>query len=238
VKSIPPPHTVRSITRVLRQIEGFKASDTSQLFVPLSSQTPANDSTYISLSSHSLPGLSAQQPLALVVQSQASFRSKVKAENLSNVTDIHEINYGVCLASTSIHPFTYTDQITIVYYRLYSKEGALVSKTSFKRDEPSLGRINILSIKPPQTVTSLKARICGMEKLDSYTPNLVENIFSEKVIGNDAISFLGASYPGQQEDQPMAVICNPFDQSTKSKRVLRPLQLRLQGQSPVLSSRY
>lgn len=29
VKSIPPPHTARSIARVLRQIEGFKTSDTS-----------------------------------------------------------------------------------------------------------------------------------------------------------------------------------------------------------------
>lgn len=102
VKSIPPPHTVRSIARVLRQIEGFKASDTSQLFRPLSSQTPENDSTHISLSSHSLPGLSAQQPLALVVQSQASLRSKGTADNLSKVTDIHKINYGVCLASQSI----------------------------------------------------------------------------------------------------------------------------------------
>lgn len=112
-----------------------------------------------------------------------------------------------------------------------------MSKTSFKKDEPSLGRINILSIVPPQTVASLQARIYGVEKLDGYTPHLLENIFIKKLIGNGAMSFLGASHPGQQEDQPMAVICNPFnDQSTMSPRVLPPLQLRPQGQSVVLSS--
>ena len=141
------------------------------------------------------------------------------------------------MLSISIHPCPHTDLITVVYYRLYSKEGALVSKTSFKKDEPSLGRINILSIVPPQTVASLQARIYGVEKLDGYTPHLLENIFIKKLIGNGAMSFLGASHPGQQEDQPMAVICNPFnDQSTMSPRVLPPLQLRPQGQSVVLSS--
>lgn len=234
MKSIPPPHTVRSIARVLRQIEGFKVSDTSQLFVPLSSQTPENDSTHLCLSSHSLPGLSAQQPLALVVQSQASLRSKDTAENLFKGTDTHEINHGVCLAST--HTCTHTDQITAVYYRLYSKEGALVSKTYFEEDEPSLGRINILSIKPPQTVKSLKARIAKVEELQGVDVQLLENIFSEKENGNGAISFFGASYSGQQEDQPMAAICNPLDQSTTSMRVLRPPQLRRKGQSAVSSS--
>ncbi|EDR09187.1 uncharacterized protein LACBIDRAFT_326579 [Laccaria bicolor S238N-H82] len=79
---------------------------------------------------------------------------------------------------------------------------------------------------PPQTVSSFQARIYGVEKLDGYTPYLFENIFSEKTIGNGAMSFSGASHPGQKEDQPMAVVCNPFELSTMSPRVLRPPQFR------------
>jgi len=110
--------------------------------------------------------------------------------------------------------------------------------TGFKKDDSSLGRINILSIKPPQTVTSLKTCIAKKEGLQSVNVQLLENIFSEKPIGDGTISFFGASYPGQQEDQPMAVIGNiPHHPSTTSSwRVLRPHRLREEGLSAVLSS--
>ena len=140
------------------------------------------------------------------------------------------------MLSISIRPCPYAVLITIVYYRLYSRESALASKTSFKRDEPSFGRINVLSIKPPQTVTSLKAPIAKVEECRGVDVQLLEDIFSEKEIENGIISFFGASYPGQQEDQPMAVICNLLDQATTSSRVLGPLKLRQEGQSTVLSS--
>jgi hypothetical protein len=40
-----------------------------------------------------------------------------------------------------------------VYYWLYEEEGAMASsKTSFDQDDSSLGRIDTLSIVPPQTV--------------------------------------------------------------------------------------
>ena len=139
------------------------------------------------------------------------------------------------MLSISIRPCPYTVLITIVYYRLYSRESALASKTFFKKDEPSLDRINHATTDHE---VSQNTHFGGgrTQRLQlGYNPYLFQNIFSEKDIGNGTISFLGASHPGQQEDQPMAVLYNPDDLSTVSKRLLLPLQLRQQGQSQVLS---
>ncbi|KIJ94039.1 hypothetical protein K443DRAFT_371199 [Laccaria amethystina LaAM-08-1] len=161
VKSVPPPHTVRTISRVLRRIEGFNASDASQLFVPLSNRVPEEDSTYVNLSGHSpsVGLLSVGQPLALVVHSEASLRSKERVETSSELLETCNINY--------------------VHYRLYSEEGALVSKRSFKEGDPSLGRLNILSIRPPHTVWTLRKRIAKVEDLDPSGLQILADIFSE-----------------------------------------------------------
>ena len=97
VKSIPPPHTVRTVSRVLRKIEGFNVSDTSQLFVPLSNRVPEEDSTYVNLSSQSpIVGLqSVRQPLALVIHSEASLRSKERVETSPELLETWNIDYGM-----------------------------------------------------------------------------------------------------------------------------------------------
>ncbi|EDR05357.1 uncharacterized protein LACBIDRAFT_303247 [Laccaria bicolor S238N-H82] len=50
-----------------------------------------------------------------------------------------------------------------VYYWLYKDEGAMTSKTSFDPDDSSLSQIDVLSIMPLQTVSSLRSQIVNAE---------------------------------------------------------------------------
>ena len=71
-KFVAPPHTTASLKRHLCHIEGFSSSlaDTAKLFVPLSCLTAKDDSARLSLVGSSGPGLSPQEPMALVLGGQ------------------------------------------------------------------------------------------------------------------------------------------------------------------------
>jgi hypothetical protein len=71
-KLVAPPHTAASLKRHLCYIEGFSSSmaDTAKLFVPLSCLTAKDDSAWLSLVGSSGPGLSPQEPMALVLGGQ------------------------------------------------------------------------------------------------------------------------------------------------------------------------
>ena len=52
-----------------------------------------------------------------------------------------------------------------MYCRVYDDDGGAVSKTSFAKNNPSLGRVNTLSVPPPHTVSSLKNCIIKSEDI-------------------------------------------------------------------------
>ena len=102
-----------------------------------------------------------------------------------------------------------------VYYRVYLSEGDADegAKTSFDESDIWLGRINTLSIAPPHTAGSLKACIAKAEGL--VTPGhalykdmeLFEGMNSEAAMSDaDIISFLGDTYPGSDEGDPVALV--------------------------------
>ncbi|EDR04096.1 uncharacterized protein LACBIDRAFT_330932 [Laccaria bicolor S238N-H82] len=76
-KSIAPPRTVASIKRSLCKLEDLLVPDKVLLFTPLSSPAPKEDSARLSLSALSGPGLSEQDPIALVVESEKRTDSEV-----------------------------------------------------------------------------------------------------------------------------------------------------------------
>jgi hypothetical protein len=129
--------------------------------------------------------------------------------------------------------YTYGDKI-VVHYRLYSEEGALVSKRSFKEGDPSLGRLNILSIRPPHTVWTLRKRIAKVEDLDPSGLQILADIFSETaVIDNAGLPLVGeAYYVGKTQGQAMACVCGPLDAVTTLERVVT---MRQDGTSAVSS---
>ena len=102
-----------------------------------------------------------------------------------------------------------------VYYRVYLSEGEADegAKTSFDESDISLGRLNTLSIAPPHTAGSLKACIAKAEGL--VTPGhalykdmeLFEDMNGDAAMSDaDVISFLGDTYPGSHEGDPVALV--------------------------------
>ena len=93
-KSIAPPRTVASIKRSLCKLEDLSEPGKALLFTPLSSPAPKEDSARLSLSAPSGPGLSEQDPIALVVESEKRTKEVSQSEKLPERTDDTDIHYG------------------------------------------------------------------------------------------------------------------------------------------------
>ncbi|EDR07197.1 uncharacterized protein LACBIDRAFT_328212 [Laccaria bicolor S238N-H82] len=198
-KLFAPPHTVASIKRSLCKLEGLLDPDKALVFAPLSSPAPKEDSTRLSLNALSGPGLSELDPIALVVESEKRTKEASQSETqLPECSDNTDIHYGKSL-----------------YYRVYlsESEGEAKAKTSFDESDISLGRINTLSIAPPHTAGSLKARIAKVEGL--VTPGhalykdmeLFQDTDSDAAMNDtDIISFQGDDYPGSDKRDHVALV--------------------------------
>ena len=93
-----------------------------------------------------------------------------------------------------------------VYYLVYDDDGEIVSKTSFDKNNPSLGRVNTLSVPPPHTVSSLKNCIIISEDLSGHNVQLFEDGASDSAMNDsDALTLLSDTFPGFVEDWPIAI---------------------------------
>ena len=86
-----------SIKRLLCKFEALLEPHKALVFTPLSSPAPKRDSARLSLKAPSGPGLSEQDPIALVVESEKRTEGVSQSENLpersSDDTDIHYGKY-------------------------------------------------------------------------------------------------------------------------------------------------
>ena len=109
-----------------------------------------------------------------------------------------------------------------VYYRVYSSEGDEKAKTSFDETDSSLGRINSLFVAPPHNAGSLKACIAKFEGLVNALykdVELFEGVDSDAPMSDtDVISFQGDTYPGSDEDDPVA-LANATANTTVDQKV-------------------
>ena len=152
-KSVAPPRTVASIKRCLCKFEGLSEPNKALVFTPLSSPTSKEDSARLSLYDPSGPGLSEQDPIALVVESEKRIKEATQSDKPPERSDDTDIHYG----KSCRHLLPNNPLISFgVYYRVYSSEGGdIKAKTSFDESDVSLGRINTLFIAPPHTVILL-----------------------------------------------------------------------------------
>ncbi|EDR11722.1 uncharacterized protein LACBIDRAFT_314265 [Laccaria bicolor S238N-H82] len=193
-KSFAPPHTVASIKWSLCKLEGLTEPAKALLFTPLSSSAPKEDSARLPLYGPSGPGLSEQDPIVLVVESEKRIKEVSQSDKLPERSDDTDIHY--------------------IYYRVYSSEGGdKKAKTSFDESDVSLGRINTLLIAPPLTTGSLKACIAKVEGLVMpghalyKDMKLFQNINSNTAMSDtDDLSFQGDTYPGSDEGDPVALV--------------------------------
>jgi len=88
-----------------------------------------------------------------------------------------------------------------------TKDLAAKSRTSFKKDDSSLGRVDTFFVAPPHTLSSLKCRIATVEGISTLDMRLYEEVGSdEPMIDSQRISLLAGGYPGHNEERPMAVV--------------------------------
>ena len=83
-----------SIKWSLCKFEGLLDPDKALVFTPLSSPAPKEDSVRLSLSALSGPGLSEQDPIALVVESETRTKEVSESERLPESTDDTDTHYG------------------------------------------------------------------------------------------------------------------------------------------------
>ena len=93
-KSFAPPLTVVSIKRSLCKLEDLSEPDKALVFTPLSSPAPKEDAARLSVYGPSGPGLSEQDPIALVVESQKRTKEVSQSEKLPERSDDTEVHYG------------------------------------------------------------------------------------------------------------------------------------------------
>ncbi|EDR09192.1 uncharacterized protein LACBIDRAFT_296570 [Laccaria bicolor S238N-H82] len=189
-RSVPPPRTAASLKRHLCKIEGFSAPESCTLYLSLSENVPVDGGTRLSLQADLGPGLSTSDPVALVVSPQESGnRSPASVETRA----LGEIGEQV--------------QTHYVYYRIYDENGEVTSKMSFNTDDTSLGRIETLSVPPPHAVASLKSCIIKSEGVSAHDLQVFEDDTGEITMkDDDIIPLLADSYPGNVEEQPIAIV--------------------------------
>ena len=101
-----------------------------------------------------------------------------------------------------------------VYYRVFDGDGETVSKTPFDENDPSLGRVNTLSIPPPHTVSCLKNFVIRSEGISGHNVQLFEDEGSESAMkDSDTLALLSDTFPGFIEDQPIAIT---YESGTKN----------------------
>jgi len=83
----------------------------------------------------------------------------------------------------------------------------MASKQPADADNPFVGRINVHSIAPPHTATSIMKCICSAEGLN-YEPvsQLFVNVTAENPIGCEHLSIFGNDRPGLTPEDPMAFV--------------------------------
>ena len=166
---------------------------------------PLDDWIHLSLRGTTGPGASVLDPMSLVVDKHAAERRSqvTRAVELQEVFECgYQQRYGEalsCVIRNRPHKFS-------VYYRVYDGDGETVSKTSFGESDPSLGRVNTLSVPPPHTVFCLKNFIIMSEGISGHNVELFEDEGSESAMNDsDALTLLSDTFPGLMEDQPIAI---------------------------------
>jgi len=110
------------------------------------------------------------------------------------------------VSTFTIHSFT---DRRVVYYRLYTKDGAIESYNHIYSNDQSIGRILTKAVAPPHTVSSLKKYFCKIKGFPgAENSELYETLSSRSAIMSDStrISLLGQSGMDSFVDNPAALV--------------------------------
>jgi hypothetical protein len=98
----------------------------------------------------------------------------------------------------------------VVYYRVYTENGLLLSKSDAVTDDPSLGRILGMAVTPPHTVLSLMKCLryvegfAGTDLVELFDSCAAQLPMDDS--DRSTISLLTVSGPGSLEHEPLALV--------------------------------
>ncbi|KIJ89835.1 hypothetical protein K443DRAFT_687108 [Laccaria amethystina LaAM-08-1] len=98
-----------------------------------------------------------------------------------------------------------------LYYRLYTKDGAIRSINPIYANNEFIGRTRSRFITPPHTVLSVKNHLCKIEGFNAGTSSTLIESFSdaEAMDASARVLLKGDSGPGLSEDDPMILVVEP-----------------------------
>ena len=100
----------------------------------------------------------------------------------------------------------------------------------------------MLSVAPPHTVASLKSRIVKTEgTILTQNMQIFKDIDGEEVMNdNDHLSFQADTYPGCEEDDPIAIVCGetPVKPEEKAKPQVSTFSKSIRVKHPWCMSLY
>ncbi|KAJ7102006.1 hypothetical protein C8R44DRAFT_887785 [Mycena epipterygia] len=186
IASVPPPHTVASLKRVLVDAEGLAdpTGDLTELFATADARTAMAAGARVAILTGDL-GATPQTATALV-----------------RLTDEARGGRYRCHPPTVLLPETY--HITVIYYRLYTRVDEEKSARSFDLKRDALRRLERENIAPPRTALAVKLCIARVEGKVIYTfADLFTDMSADHPQLSDAIVDDAA---GATEDDPIVLV--------------------------------
>ena len=121
----------------------------------------------------------------------------------------------------------------LVYYRVYTEDGAIVPKTSGPSSicrDSSVARIKSTLVAPPHTIASLKRCLLRQEGFSDHTyAKLFHSLSSKSPLKNNQyFPILSNTRPGHQPNDPLAVVVSS---QTTNRFCVLPAKLRLNSDS-------
>jgi hypothetical protein len=97
----------------------------------------------------------------------------------------------------------------LVYYRIYSNDGAIPSKTPVTPGDPFLGRMKVRSVPPPRNVEVVKRSIANVESIKHHERTSLYLTPYSKSPMDDADIFAIHNHgtgPGSKPQEPLAFV--------------------------------
>ena len=105
--------------------------------------------------------------------------------------------------------------ILLAYYRIYSEDGAIPSKTPVAPGDPFIGRINSRSVAPPHTAEAIKFRIAKAEDINLNDPTTIRLFLSpynqSPLDDTEKVNILDRTGAGSTPEEPLALVAKLSD---------------------------
>ena len=164
----------------------------------------------------------------------------VLGKRLRRSPDLGTHHHATVSLNATIPVDLFQDNIVLVYYRIYTKDGGIPSVNAVYSDDPYLGRILAHTVAPPHTAISLKLCLSNVENIPYNTlTGLFRTVSSEAPMDDtNHLSILAEPGPGCTPDDPVALVTTHSHADRSSLDTVNPKKLPPQDAASPCEMRY